>query len=34
VALIRWWLENRITEPAAIYELGEPGNWEGDNGDN
>jgi hypothetical protein len=34
VALIRWWLENRINEPAAIYELGEPGNYEGDDGDN
>jgi hypothetical protein len=34
VALIRWWLENRINEPAAIYELGEPGNCEADNGDN
>jgi hypothetical protein len=24
-ALIKYWLENRVKEPAAIYELGEPG---------
>ena len=30
IVLIRWWLENRINEPAAIFELGEPGNYEGD----
>ena len=28
IALIKYWLENRVTEPAAIYEIGEPGNYE------
>jgi hypothetical protein len=32
IALIRWWLENRVAEPSAIYELGEPGNHEAENG--
>jgi hypothetical protein len=32
IVLIRWWLENRINEPSAIFELGEPGNYEGDDG--
>jgi hypothetical protein len=31
IALIRWWLENRVTEPSSIYELGEPGNYEAEN---
>jgi hypothetical protein len=30
IALIRWWLENRINEPSSIFELGEPGNYEGE----
>lgn len=28
IELIKYWLANRVTEPAAIYEIGEPGNCE------
>lgn len=28
IELIKYWLANRISEPSAIYELGEPGNFE------
>lgn len=28
IMLIRWWLANRIAEPSAIFESGEPGNYE------
>lgn len=28
IELIKYWLANRVTEPAAIYEIGEPGNYE------
>jgi len=31
ITLIRWWLENRVTEPSAIFEMGEPGNYEAEN---
>jgi hypothetical protein len=34
ITLIRWWLENRVAEPSAIFEIGEPGNFEGNDGDN
>ena len=28
IELIKYWLANRVAEPAAIYEIGEPGNYE------
>ena len=34
IELIKYWLENRVHEPSAIYEMGEPGNYEvGENAD-
>ena len=33
IALIRYWLENRINEPESIYVMGEPGNYEAENAD-